>query len=121
MVNKGVHSPIKFKWLSHLDLIYLEFFPSLSPPNFEVQFSRSITSHTFCWLPITRQRRVQTGTNKVRERELSVLSMSNRNIGPHCFEELLLNLTLVVDVLDSLTQAPVSATAPRVGVLLLNN
>ena len=47
--------------------------------------------------------------------------MSNRNIGPHCFEELLLNLTLVVDVLDSLTQAPVSATAPRVGVLLLNN
>lgn len=43
--------------------------------------------------------------------------MSNRNIGPHSFEELLLNLTLVVDVLDSLTQAPVSVSAPRVGVL----
>ena len=54
MVNKRVHSPIKFKWLSHLDLIYLEFFPLRSPPNFEVQFSRSITSHTFCWLPIAR-------------------------------------------------------------------
>ena len=40
--------------------------------------------------------------------------MSNRNIGPHCLEELLLNLTLVVDVLDLLTQAPVSASAPRV-------